>query len=157
PPCRRDGDGSDDRLSGRPGDARARRRQGWRTPARRPRDGTRGAVALSCSAGLAALHLPQRLVDQPLVVLPRNVALQDFRGDLDREVDRFGADLLNRPRGLELNLPFGAAHDRLGVATRLLFDLLSEPLAIRATPRENLLGVGMRPVDDLRRLLLDAL
>ncbi len=67
------------------------------------------------------------------------------------------ADLLEGAARLELNLPLGVLHDHVGLAARLLADLLAQPLAVGATLRDDRVGVDARPRDDLRRLRVQPL
>src|ERR671937_2455552 len=66
------------------------------------------AHALACAP--SRFELFEGFLDQPFVVLFRHVSLKDLRRDADREVHRFLADLLQRTRCLELDLPLGIAH-----------------------------------------------
>src|SRR5688572_7619361 len=68
---------------------------------RRTRRGMRGLT------GALRFDLPEGLFDEALVVFLRHRALQDLRRDRHREVGRLGADLLQRARRLQLDLPLG--------------------------------------------------
>ena len=80
----------------------------------------------------ARLDLPERLVDEPLVVFLRQVPLDQLRGDLHGEIRGLVPDLLEGARGLQLNLPLGVPDDRLGLRLRPLLRSLAQPLGSRS-------------------------
>ena len=55
----------------------------------------------------APFDLLQRVGDELCVVFLREIALDDLRGNLHRQFDGFGSNLLNRPGRFELNLSLG--------------------------------------------------
>src|SRR6188768_1061203 len=70
------------------------------------------------------LDLLDRVLDDGEVVFLRDVSPDELGGDRDREVYNLAPYLLDRPAGLDLDLPFGAAQQglrfRLGLLTQFL-------------------------------------
>jgi len=98
----------------------------------------------------AAFDLLEGFVDQPLVVFPGEVALDDLRGDHHGEVDRLAPNLLERPAGLELNLTLRVLDDVVGFGARLRADLFPEPIAVDPTLRDDAFRLDARLLDDPR-------
>ena len=100
------------------------------------------------------LQLLQRVLDQPLVVFLRDVPLNQLRRDRHREVDGLVANLLERARGFELNLPLGVLDDASASDARLLPHLPAQPLGVGAARATIGFGLDARLADDRLRLLI---
>src|SRR5258706_788666 len=94
--------------------------------------------ASACAA--RRLELLESLFDQALVVLLRHVSLEELRGDVDRDVDRFLTDLLQGARRLHLDLALRVAHQPGRLGPRLILHLFPEPVGVGPAPRDDFRG-----------------
>src|SRR5204862_5228037 len=94
------------------------------------------------------LHLSERFVDEPLVVLFRQVSLDDLRGNHDREVDGLGPNLLERARRFQPDLTLRVLHHGFGFGARLLLQLFTQPLGVLAAAGDDALRLDPRLAED---------
>ena len=111
-----------------------------------------GAIALGLLQG-GEVEVLDRVLDQAPLVVAAEGAARDLLGGVERERRDLGADLLERPRRLGLDLPSRLLEPPLAVLLGLLADALAHRVRHAARLGEDLLGLAAGAGAQLAMLL----
>ena len=107
--------------------------------------GRRAPICADSCSSAREVEVPDRVLDQRAVGVAVEPLPRDLLGGGERELGDLGADLLERPGRLGLDLPARLLEPALAVGVRLLLDALAHGLGDAARLGEDLLRLARAP------------